>query len=322
MRLPLIIASVVCSLFHGSAYAKPPEPQKASGRKQVSIQVKGGGWGNASPERIEKVLNSVAAQLMSRFHGELKASIVVTHTESNPIVLYERGSAGEYQVQLHATGSNWHLYVYEFAHELCHILSNYGDNLGDGDKYNQWFEETLCETASLYTLKALAAAWAESPDDADFRAQASRLGWFFNRLLHEGHRRLPPSSPLSKWLAANGDSLMHNPYLREKNEVVANLLLPLFEKNPENWATLAYLNRDPQTARLSLRDYLSHWYRSAPREHQSFIADVLALFELQDVMPPQTPVPVPTLAPAPVPPPTPAATPTTAVAAGKAADPD
>jgi hypothetical protein len=291
MRLPLIIASIVCSLFHAPAWAKPPDP-KALGRKQsVSIQVEGNGWGEASPERIEKVLHSVADELMSHFSGELKAPIVVTHTEGNPIALYERGPHGEYLIQLHATGTRWHLYVYEFAHELCHLLSNYGENIGSGDKYNQWFEETLCETASLYTLKALAAAWAQASDDPDFAQQASRLEGFFNRLLHEGHRQLPPNSPLSKWLNGNEEALKHNPYLREKNEVVANLLLPLFEKHPENWATLAYLNLDPQNARLSLRDYLNRWYRAAPPEHRAFIGEVLSMFEINNVMPPSLPAP-------------------------------
>lgn len=287
MRLPLIIASIVCSLFHGSTYAKPPEQKVSSRKLGLSIQVRDGGWGQTSPENIEPVLYSVADELLSRFHGKAPGTIVVSHTEGNPIVLYERGPGGEYHVQLHATGSNWHLYVYEFAHELCHILSNYGENIGDGDKYNQWFEETLCETASLYTLKALAASWAARPENPDFAQQASRLNGFFNRLLHEAHRRLPPQAPLSAWLAGNEDALRHNPYLREKNEVVANLLLPLFEKDPQNWATLAYLNLDPNNARLELRDYLDHWYRDAPEQHKAFIGDILSLFALKDVMPPR-----------------------------------
>jgi len=58
---------------------------------------------------------------------------------------------------------------------------------------------------------------------------------------------------------------------------VANLLLPLFEANPEHWETLSYLNLDPDDARSSLQDYLRNWYDNAPAAHRSFIADVLAL---------------------------------------------
>jgi len=103
------------------------------------------------------------------------------------------------------------------------------------------------------------------------------LSRFFDLLISEGHRRLPPHSPLAAWLDNNEERLRHDPYQRQKNEVVANLLLPLFEANPEHWETLSYLNLDPKDARSSLQDYLRNWYDNAPAEHRSFIADVLAL---------------------------------------------
>jgi hypothetical protein len=105
------------------------------------------------------------------------------------------------------------------------------------------------------------------------------LNRFFDLLVSEGHRRLPPHSPLAAWLRDNEERLRHDPYQRQKNEVVANLLLPLFEANPEHWDTLAYLNLDPDDARNTLQDYLRNWYNSAPAEHRTFIADVLALFQ-------------------------------------------
>jgi len=280
MRLPLIIASILCSLtFSDAAYSAQQKKKPVNSRKLgLVIKVEGGGWGNVSRETIEAVLYSVADELLSRLPKKLSTPIVVTHTDSSPVVLYERGSKGEYQVHLHASEKNWHLYTYEFAHELCHILSNYEENLGPGgSKYNQWFEETLCETASLYTLKNLASTWKDSPPSPELSATADKLSRFFDLLISEGHRRLPPHSPLAAWLDNNEERLRHDPYQRQKNEVVANLLLPLFEANPEHWETLSYLNLDPKDARSSLQDYLRNWYDNAPAEHRSFIADVLAL---------------------------------------------
>jgi hypothetical protein len=282
MRLPLIIASILCSLtFSDAAYSAQPKKKPASSRKLgLVIKVEGGGWGNVSSETIETVLYSVADELLSRLPKKLDAPVVVTHTDSNPVVLYERGSKGEYQVHLHASEKNWHLYTYEFAHELCHILSNYEENTGPGgSRYNQWFEETLCETASLFALKSLATTWKNSPPAPEWSATADKLNRFFDLLVSEGHRRLPPHSPLAAWLHDNEERLRHDPYQRQKNEVVANLLLPLFEANPEHWDTLAYLNLDPDDARSSLQDYLRNWYNNAPAEHRTFIADVLALFQ-------------------------------------------
>lgn len=289
MRLPLIIASILCSLVYSTgSYATQPEKKINSRKLGLNIQVKGNDWGNVSRTSIETVLYSVADELMSQLSKKPSVPIVVTHTDSNPIALYDRGPNGEYLVRLHASQENWHLYVYEFAHELCHILSNYEENVGeDADKYNQWFEETLCETASLFTLKKLAARWENSPPGPEWSNRADQLQRFYDLLIQEGHRQLPPHSPLAVWLDNNEESLRRNPYLRQKNEVVANLLLPLFEQDPENWATLAYLNLDPADARSNLRDYLHHWYQNAPTAHKTFIADILSLFWLRE-SPPQT----------------------------------
>ena len=73
--------------------------------------------------------------------------------------------------------------------------------------------------------------------------------------------------------------------MTDKNEVVANLLLPLFQNDPQNWDALTYLNLDPADARSSLEDYLRHWYQNAPLEHKHFIASVLSMLWAGDVAP-------------------------------------
>lgn len=287
-RLPLIIASIACSMVHASPgqSGSAKEHQFNSKKMGLNLQVQGGGWGNAHNASIETVLYSVADELMSRLPNKLTAPIVVTHTNNGPVAHYERGPSGEYWIQLHASGENWHLYVYEFAHELCHILSNYEENVSPGTpKYNQWFEETLCETASLFALKNLAAKWEVSPPAPQWTEQAKKLRRFFDHLVAEGHRQLPPHTPLGTWLQENGERLRRDPYLRNENEVVANLLLPLFQENPQNWEALNYLNLDPSDARNSLGEYLSHWYENAPLEHKEFVGGVLALLRLGDTAP-------------------------------------
>ena len=287
MRIPLIMASVMWSMAHADSDVASSVRQSVDSRKMgLNIKVEGGGWGSARPEAIESVLYSVADELMARLPNKLTSPIVVTHTDQAPVALYDRGPNGEYRVHLHAGGQNWHLYVYEFAHELCHILSNYEEHVGeDTTKYNQWFEETLCETASLFALKSLADTWENSPPDPTWATQAKSLRRFFEHLIAEGHRQLPAHAPLSSWLQDNKDVLRQNPYLRDKNEVVANLLLPLFQNDPQNWDALTYLNLDPADARSSLEDYLRHWYQNAPLEHKHFIASVLAMLWAGDVAP-------------------------------------
>lgn len=287
MRLPLIVAAISCSFAYANeARPLPPKVRISSKAMGLRLDVRDGGWGGAKRESIETVLYSVADELLSRLPKNLSVPIVVTHTDKNPVALYERGPNGEYQIRLHAKGENWHLYVYEFAHELCHILSNYEENAAPGtSRYNQWFEETLCETASLFVLKNLAETWEEAPPEPQWAEASKKLRRFFDHLLTEGHRQLPPHTPLVSWLNDNEDRLREDPYLRDKNEVVANLLLPLFQESPQNWEALHYLNLDPNDARDSLSEYLRHWYQNAPLGHKRFVAGILALFKLDDALP-------------------------------------
>lgn len=294
MRVPFVMASILCSLAHAGSGADAPVLKKAAGQRKpaLDIQVQGGGWGSARKEAIETVLKEVADALLVNLPERLTVPIVVTHTDGPPVALYGRGQQGEYRIRLHARGDNWHLYAYEFAHELCHVLSNYDENVAPGaapTRYNQWFEETLCETASLFTLKRLAQRWESAPPGPEWAGEAAPLRRFFDLLISEGHRQLPHDAPLAGWLRDNEDALRNNPYLRDKNEVLANLLLPLFDGNPENWQALAYLNLDPADARSSLRAYLTHWYRNAPEAHRALVGDVLAMLELKDALASEVP---------------------------------
>ena len=288
MRVPFILASLACSLAWADG-AELPQKKPAGRKLGLSIQVQGGGWGRGRKESIETVLHAVADTLMARFPpGQFRAPIVVTHTDGPPVALYGRGSGGEYRIRLHARDDNWHLYAYEFAHELCHVLSNY-DAQPAIQRDNQWFEEALCETASLFTLRHLAQRWEAQPPGPEWVGEAGRLRGFFELLIGEGHRMLPAEAPLAAWLRDNEASLRRDPYLRQKNEVLANLLLPLFEHDPDNWQALAYLNLDPADARSSLRAYLSRWYASTPPAHRALVAGVLALLALDDALPPTRP---------------------------------
>lgn len=278
MRLLVAIAvSLLVSVPVGQASTSAPI---GAGEGGIVIRVKGDGWGAADHDTITAVLQSVANELMPRRPARLIAPIVVTHTEGSPVALYDRTSEGEFQVRLHVSGERWHLYVYEFAHEFCHLASNHDVHSADGTpRQNQWLEESLCEVSSLLALKRLAARWEESPADSALGRKARLLRQFYEYLIAEEHRRLPGNATVAEWLRDNEASLRDDPYQRKKNDAIAMLLLPLFERDPAHWQVLGYLNLDAGDSLSSLRDYLNHWYRHAPAEHRPIVADVVGLFE-------------------------------------------
>lgn len=254
-------------------------PQKHAYKKRLGLEIRvlEGGWGNVRTQDIETVLYSVAAVLFEHFPGKRLNPILVAHSDKQPLTLYEKGPNNEYQVYLTPKDGDWAQYAYEFAHELTHILTNYERHAYSGmTPHNQWFEEALCEVASLYVLKRLAFAWEVSPPYPHWAAYAPSFEKYVERFLNERHRRLPPATALATWFAQNEQELARNPYLRVHNEVVANLLMPLFEESPHLWEAIGYLNLESKGA--SFRDYMQAWHANAPEECKDIIQYMIALF--------------------------------------------
>jgi tripartite-type tricarboxylate transporter receptor subunit TctC len=87
---------------------------------------------------------------------------------------------------------------------------------------------------------------------------------------------LPPGQTLAAWYAENAQRLRGGAYDRDRNEVVATQLLPLFEENPELWEALGYLNLDAPGG--SFENYLHNWRDNAPPDLRDSISYVMALF--------------------------------------------
>ncbi len=247
----------------------PLDPLGQVRKKQIelSIEVAPGDWGGADVGEIELVLGSVAAVFLEHVRlarDDLKLRVVPR--SGSPRVLYERGHDGQYVIQLTARDQRWFQYAYQFAHELCHIASNFERRVV-GERAvedNQWFEEALCETAALFTLKRLGVAWASNPPTRNWMGYGESFAAYAAYLLNEPHRQLAADQSLRDWYAEHGASLKDNPYQRRKNEVVASSLLPLFEQDPHAWRALAYLNPDAASAAKPFAEYLSDWYRACP----------------------------------------------------------
>ena len=279
MRPPFVLASVLCSMLialsaRGEGYSTPAAGRRAG----LEIQVEDHGWGAVNSGDIRKVLYSVADTLLSRTSSKTHLTILVSHTDNNPVALYDRGPAGEYLIRLHADRARWHLYVYEFAHEFCHILSNYDHAGPDLARRNQWLEETLCETASLYSLARLGTQWTSSPPDPQLAKHAVDLRRFFRTLVTEGHRNLPEGSELVDWLREHEARLCDDPYQRDMNDLLAKSMVPLFFADPNGWDAVSYMNLHPDDAIASVDDFLRHWSANAPERDQPFIAKLSGLF--------------------------------------------
>lgn len=234
------------------------------------IRVLAGRWGGAEPADIRAVLESAAAPFLPHFADRTFAPILISRGTGGPITLYDRGPAGETRVKLDVDGSYWSQFAYQFSHELCHVLCRLSrpDNPEDVDPENFWLEESLCETASLFALRAMAKAWAVRPPYPSWKGYAGALTRYAEERMARG--RLPEGTTLPAWLAVAEPAMRKDAELREKNAVVAVALLPLLEEAPARWAAVAALPRKAKAPR-TLRQFLDSWRAAAPEGHRAFI---------------------------------------------------
>jgi hypothetical protein len=149
----------------------------------------------------------------------------------------------------------------------------------------KWFEESLCEMASIYALRRMAVTWKTSPPFRHWKSYAASIQEYVDDL-RKAEDKLPKGKALAAWYKENAAALRRSPRMRQKNRIVANSLLGLFEANPADWPAIGYLNSG-KPASDSLQDHLSNWYLQTPAKHRKIVASIIKAFELK--VPPSDP---------------------------------
>ncbi len=247
---------------------------QVAGAKLARIRVKEADW-NAPRENLEAVCRSAAEAIWREMPNRDIAPIIVGKTDGSPIVLYQRGPNGEYQVNINVTGTYWAQCAFQFAHEFGHIWFN----TRPGANPQMWLEESLCELASLYALRRMAEMWEENPPYVNWKSYAANLRNYAEERIKAG--KLEEGVTFAAWFEKERQTLQAKAHDRERNLVVAVQLLPLLEANPRGWQALAYLNRGKIEENETLERYLTAWHDRVPRVHQAFVREVAAQFDVK-----------------------------------------
>jgi hypothetical protein len=229
---------------------------------------------SADPDNVRAVLESAAKTLTQHF-PERKLAPILVDPRGGPIVLFERGPAGEYRVRLDTGATYWSQYAFQFAHEMGHILANYRED----PHRNKWFEEAICETASLYALRDMAKTWKTNAPYNNWRGYSTSLAAYADERLAAS--KLPEGKTLAAWFADHEAELYQNSTNREFNLIVAGQLLPLFEEQPSRWEAISWLNAAESKQSQTLAEFLADWQRNSPERHRDFIREIAGRFAPQ-----------------------------------------
>ena len=235
----------------------------------------------APPANVSAVLSSAAESIWRHCPSTRwqTPGFEVFLSPDYPIAAFDHRANGRIAIGVTTTGTYWSQYAFQFSHEFAHALAGHANDWRKPwireKRANHWLEESICETASLFALRAMAESWRTHPPYPNWRDYAQSLRNYADDRLRETERTLPADANFIRWLAANESSMRSNSVQREKNNVVARHLLPVFERTPSGWEAVTFLNlgkrRDPN---LTLSQHLADWREAAPPKHRAFIEEV------------------------------------------------
>ena len=195
--------------------------------------------------------------------------IFVSRHPDGPIVLYERTPRGEIAIQLDSGDHYYSQIIYQFAHELAHIRADFQPIPHE----NKWLEETLCETASLFALRQLARQWEKKPPNKHLKNYRKHLTTYADRVIKSRNPLTPKTAPA--FYQKHRETLRKSATERALNGAFANLILPLLEKNPQHWQTLAHF---PRQKDATLAQHFTAWRQASPKKHHPFLKEMESLF--------------------------------------------
>ena len=271
-------------LLAGLAVQVRAEEPPAAGRR-LDFEI-AGDFGSGSTADIEAVLRSAAEAIWMHCPNTRweVPGFHIYRTRDWPITLTEHRPDGRIAIGLATQDLFWAQYAYQFAHEFGHALAGHSNDWRALDirspRPNHWLEESLCETASLFALRAMSVTWRTQPPYANWRAFASALAAYAEQRLDEATAAMPTHCPFAVWFREHEAAMRANAVLREKNNIVALHLLPLFEREPAGWEAVTFINRTRSTPDQSLSARLADWAKDAPAAQRDFIRQVADCFAI------------------------------------------
>lgn len=236
---------------------------------------------DVNPIELEGVLN-FAKSVMDSYIGDFIEPISVIHYNHIycPMVFYEKGDQGEFIISLGSHDTQYGRYIYQFAHEYCHIRTNYHDNnlkLG-------WFEESICETSSLFFLDIMAPIWKNEVPYEHMREYDYILSDYSHNAKSLPEKTLPKDLSFQEWYTKQKiifETAPFDKHNQRRNEycIIAKQILPLFHQYPELWNLLTYWNKWELDSNDFIDNAFIKWLSILPEEKKSVAQKLINIFK-------------------------------------------
>ena len=189
--------------------------------------------------------------------------------------IYTGSAKKNIEARINRHKSTWSQYAFQFAHEVCHIVCRYREEKNP----NKWFEESLCEMASLFALRGMSKTWKTKAPYPNWKNYGPKLYKYAQERIDASP--IPNGSTLPKWYQRNEVELRKNATIRKLNNIAAVALLPLFEKQPAHWPAVGYINKGKFSSDETFDAYLKRWHTNVPKKHKAFVIEIAAKFNVE-----------------------------------------
>lgn len=231
-------------------------------------------WGDADKQDVLEVVRSAAVPVWKAAGSPALHPITVLNDSQGPLVSYERGPGDAYRVLVDVEGREWAQLSYQFSHEMAHILANYRE----GPNKQKWFEESICECASLYSLFEMGKTWKTAAPYPNWTSYAGALTRYAQKRIDQA--AAIPDDDLAAWYATNRTKLESNATLRDLNLIVAVRLLKICNEHPNYWTAIRSLNLGNAADNENLERYLEAWYGRVAEPERVVVRKIAGLFSL------------------------------------------
>lgn len=248
----------------------------------------GDGFGGANSADITAVLRSAAEAVWQHCLNTRweVPGFYIYHSDASPITGFDHHADGRIQIGLTPQGNLWAQFAYQFSHEFCHALAGHTNDWHQpwirGRKANHWLEESICETASVFCLRAMGKSWQTNPPYPNWKSYATHLTTYAEDRLAEVKQSQGADFQFPRWFQENEPALRKNATDRPKNNIVAAALLPIFEATPAGWEAMTAFNLGTnRDAEKSLARHFADWSAAAPEAQRKFIHQLAEVFSIK-----------------------------------------
>ncbi len=253
------------------------EQSEALAGRELKFTVEEGKFGDAGADDIKAVLLSAGEAIWQHCpHAKWEVpGFFIYRSHESPITDFAHREDGRVAIGLNVGGRQWAQMAYQFAHEFCHALAGHSNQWKEkwlrGRKANHWLEESLCETASLFALRAMGQSWQTKPPYRNWKDYSKSLTGYAQERLDKTAADFPADADFPTWFREHEALLRKNSTQRDWNNIIAARLLPLLEATPSGWESLCYYNLGERASEKTLAAHFRDWRASAPKEQAEFL---------------------------------------------------